>query len=284
MKYTVVALLFISIILSCKQQDKDAVDDKISESAKQSKSIPDIEKRTKILKDISGEWLNSVYIDVLKMTKSPLKAFNSIGDEIPYFAAREIIGKNYELMLIEDFHEGVPVIVDGAEYDSTKNLYFFLFADQPFETLEIFEYEAFRHDEDTLVFINEYDESRNFHKFHRIAHFEKGIQEDLEIYVNKIALAGKYQDQAGKIIQFTDDQLFKAGSREREYSIGLDFLFTDFDYIYFPADPENGLKRKTFAYMWSDDKLYIYKAAENEYGDLKKIEPPLYVLTPMENA
>lgn len=233
----IIVLIFSSIMVVYSLKSKP-----------ETKTIQNLQKISseEFLPKLEGIWIRKEYIKILEETKSPFQAIQGLLEtQINIQKNKE---NNFEINLIVNYHEGItreikkliPLTENKFEISLTTNY-----------TGEKYVILVDNVEKSTQLTLDYQKGKCNFIK----------IQEkNEEDFVNKIVLAGKYQDQSGRIFIFEPNRVAKWPNETFKYRVGLDFVFDSYNNIWLVDENDNNLN-VFYTYEWKDDDLFIYKAS-----------------------
>ncbi len=214
-------------------------------------------------------WLLSEYVDLLKKTRSPEKAFNSIKDK--YFVIELYRHDSNWWWQFSNFHEGgLSAHCDTSAYPGKSII---AFMDSSFSI------KGTLSDPNTIT-LDYYSEGDSWKN-----KFVKATP-SLKEFVNNILISGKYLNQNGDTCIFQPDGIARWGySKPFKFEIELDFIFAYPDGFFLPFHQEVYGREEYFHFKWRDAKLYIFETymvyPEGEGATVYK--DPLLILTPVRN-
>jgi hypothetical protein len=230
-----------------------------------------------VMDDLLGDWMSRTYQSSIERTRSPLLASRIFSHQKSIRYAVLSCEKDSGRIIwgaTSNFHEGVRYRIDGLKPADAPNTYVLVFnkeQDTPRET-----------ENDRIVFPDGSSDALTWvfdAGMKRRINFGR-VKPSLDAYVNHMVIAGTYTDPSGKLFEFTDGFEAKWPDKTFKYTIGMDCVLTDCDYIIVPAEMD-GTQYRVYGYEWKQGKLYLYKAGHPGGGDhIKRNTGPLYVLTP----
>jgi hypothetical protein len=190
-----------------------------------------------MLGQLKGEWLNKVIVDSLIVTKSPRKSIYScdisnitIGDD--FITGEEVFHATLNGRLVKTLN-------------ATKTPFVFTVAGSINDTIAIL-------DKDTM----------------NTVYLSKGkitivrLKDSLNVFVNRIIIAGKYRDIHGKVYIFTEDGITNWPRNETKYSICIDYNSIEKDCITFT---DQGGKSISYGFSFKGKHLRFHK--EKKYSE-----------------
>jgi len=216
-------------------------------------------------------WLSSDYVDVLRRTRSPKKAIESMGS---YKTCIDVYRAETKLKWIsQNFHEHVYEFeCDLDEYSGQREIAF----QSSYDTAEVVAHGTML-SADTLLL--EYRD--------RLATWSgKYVKASpsLEVFVNNLLLAGSYLNQVGDTCVFHESGVASWRQESFRYEVYLDYVFSYPDGFWCP-DVWSPFGWQPYChFQWKKGKLYIYDTyktiPDGEYAIPYK--EPLLILTPVK--
>jgi hypothetical protein len=253
------------------------------------------------LEQLQGEWINKVYVEKLKATRSPYQAVEDI-----YYACIVIekVNDSFRFVKLYNFHIGPVYRVKEFKKVYGQSLYEIVY--EPVYMSETPDWLRRDFTDRFRVFVNSdiTEIEWIFTQEHSGSARDREqrirlVRADPDIYkfANTIALAGEYTDQSGRRFVFRNtDTAAPYGTyyssypseavwpdKSFRYTIGIDCVLERFDHFMMnERDENNEIVYTTFGYVRADNILYIYNThdPEGKTGILKMDETPIYILTP----
>ena len=222
-------------------------------------------------------WLNCEYVETLKTTRSPMKAAQDIYYVSINFKKSDT---NIEWEQIYNFHEGLKLPLDGFKK---------MVDDSYMPVLNKSEVDYYSVKDDRLVFTgnpidkiewNFKDKNTNPGELKNLKFVR--AEPNVETFINRYAIAGKYKDEQGHIYTFSEEGKAVWPDKTFDYETGLDFILTKFDYFFNESEYEIN-KPVIVGFEWINNKLHLFKGFDNEQtGGFLKENKPYLILTPIE--
>lgn len=233
-------------------------------------SIFHLTKEKITLEQLQGEWLNKKYIEKLQSTKLPCEAVKDI-----YITSFVISKKrasyewmknaSHEWLIILNFHEGITFPLSGLKPTSDPNTY---------SVVGNHRFVISKKTINEIRWIGRLSGAGNFDiPFIR-------VRPNIESYVNKIVLAGTYEDQQGRTFIFNELGEAKWPDKSFNYKVELDYVEKTYRSCFevIGEKDEYGWPMR-YDFDWQDNKLHIfntrYPSREEEIE-----QKPLFILTP----
>ena len=239
------------------------------------------------LDSLKGEWLNKKYIETVQLTKSPRKASEDI-----YYTAFIILKEldSYTWSQNYNFHEGITYRITGLRPASESNMYQIhyepIYEPETPKTIERVTYTNIfliygkpPINEITWIFKPIYGYPKDEEQRITFVRVEPNVHD----YVNRIVLAGTYTDEKGRIFVFEESGRARWPDRHFDYKIGLDFVFSESNFIMILDDRDERGIPQTYGFEWRDNKLLIFKgkySEESGFNEFVREDNPVYILTP----
>jgi hypothetical protein len=185
----------------------------------------------------SGDYMREEYIQAVTDTRSPYKAWQEMGNAYVETVSIANDKDGLSLAIGYDFHEG-----SGPVQPETNGTISLSGDDSPY-SLHVLNGNGF-------ILSN----NKSSMKFRYVGDWQK--------WANKTVIAGTYQDAKGQLYTFhPNGQAQFPGNQAFDYSVGLDMILTNYDYIY------SKKMKKTWAFIIDSNKIKLFDV------DLDKNEP-----------
>ena len=228
------------------------------------------------------EWINSDYIKTLKATKSPTKAAKNI-----YIVCIEISKKNQKTEwtnILNTNNGNIAINYQAKKFIKIKdNVFLPLFEKEPDDKF-------LNSKEDSLTFIGKPVTKIQWtfkSKYYRngelnVFSFDKA-DTDINNFVNRYSLAGKYKNKNGQDYTFTENGNAKWPNRSFKYQSGLGYAMISKDFFYINHNPNQTDWGELYVYEWEHDRLNIFNARFNpKTFDIDRDNKPFLILTPVK--
>ncbi len=239
-----------------------------------------------------GEWLNNTYLEEMKTTRSPLKAY--LVDEDTDYTALYFSRKDtfFEWKQSYAYHEGTVLQITGLQPDPKPNIYRFIFHEHQTHGRATDEDRLLIPDDTPLdeitwlswLFYPRYGDRK---RERRITYIR--VEPTIEQFVNRSVLAGAYTDEKQRSFKFKETGIAVWPETTFAYVVNLDRHWTNGEYDIFHCRGDSTESRyvRTYAFEWKNNKLLIFSTEKTDMTiprtDNKtwiRNENPLYILTP----
>jgi hypothetical protein len=212
-------------------------------------------KETVSFSRLKGTWINTQYLDFLKLKHSPYFAVTSIESSIPYL---DINKSGFQWLY--SFHSGDGFGVQQFRPSNEPNTYLFTplgSDDKSIPHKFIVNFGKL----DTLVWIRPNNDGFSYKTPLTFIKSNKS----LEYWVNKLVIAGKYKDSLGNSYVFTESGRAIWPKESFNYEIGLDCEFSASDRILRKGSPG-------YVFRFNKNSLLLYRClpTEGEQIDFEK--------------
>jgi len=215
---------------------------------------------------LEGSWLRKEYMQNVIQSKSPIKAAAGLYNVEFQFSKNS--GK-YKFFTLLSFHEGSNFSINELKILPDKTGFQIGFdvieKDQSFKSI-IIKTDNIANPKEISCFDGQNNVS-----------FQKIIEKDTETIVNKIILAGKYQDSKGLLFVFEENMIAKWPDKTFFYRINLDCVANISDYIWL-VDSSGKSINIFYAIEWNNGKLMVYNI-DAETDMVTKQGSPILVLS-----
>ncbi len=248
MKKLILIVLILTICLT--GQDKQSLNIN-AKTGSVPKNLTIIKSHPELLPQITGFWVNQEYINLLKTTKSPLKAAKTLG----WYPFLRISKENHNKFLWKsaDFHQGLEEEILDFVKLSQKN-YYGITSNEKNEIQWYFYIEKFP----VTVGIK----CLNF-KDGKAINFIKVNADNIYELANNLILSGVYQDDQEKKYVFNRQSKAIWPNDTFEYIINLD---PSFDAVYdsFTVLNNEGLVKTNYSFEIKNNRLYLFRTFDSE--------------------
>jgi hypothetical protein len=229
--------------------------------------------------DVEGTWISKAYLEQLQATRSP----HAAGTRTPPLVIKVQREERSYPMLITDFHNVVMQFLIEVEPNKKPGAYRLVVAPEDGAVSAA-----------DVTYIPFTGEKNNQGKFEQLIIAEPflakrkkitfvRLPEALETQINRVVIAGKYQDQEGRSYEFTQAGEAVLPDRSFPYELALDVKAGSCDLMHSHREraPE-GKERLGFAWKGGDLQLFNIKALQQDrYACEAK---PFLILTPQPNT
>jgi hypothetical protein len=193
-------------------------------------------------------WLLSAYVDVLRATKSPRKAFEAVNSNFPAVEIEVFKERDRWIWQPSNFHEGMEGLECAiSEFPGTGDL-------KLVSTYGSHSVGALGRliGDDTLEMTFSANPKSGMHKYVR-------IRPNLEAFVNNLLLSGHYLNQDSIECSFDGNGVANWGDEPFRYMVLLDCMGDIPDGFILPYRSDVFGFSPFYSFKWNDGKLYIYQ-------------------------
>jgi hypothetical protein len=252
---TIVATLLLAAAAALAQ-DKPAEAPADPEQAAKPKPKPRHPDRV-YLKDLEGTWVSRDYIERLRVVRSPhLTARRATGIAIEI----QKEGSSYSI-LITNFQRAVLNAIIDVQPDEKAGSYRLVLAKEdrpgiPASETTLLYFRGERSADGTFTSLSIAEP--NFARRRYLTYLR--LTDPLDVFVNRAVLAGRYQDEEGKVYEFTEGGDATLPDRSFAYEISLDPASAACELIqdHRERNPEG---KERIGFEWKGAQLHLYNVS-----------------------
>lgn len=229
-----------------------------------------------------GVWLNEKYARVLQETLSPFQAIQSLAENEP----SAIVVNNFPkttISLVYGMHDGVLRDVLSLDSMSSGSYHItYISSEKNTNRRKINQHEEYFLPLDTnhIQWIDSINSTAQVVQFIRVSTEAENYGEVIPQYIRKQVLDGSFEDGNKHVYTFDSTGLAVWPDKTFQFTIGIDFTFSDCDYFEVVGKRQNGYLL-TYGYKWKDGKLYLFHLQDEDAEFISCAHTPFVELQPV---